>query len=886
MIITGGEAVPLSITALTNTLVYSVDTVVELHRIGTLLSQNPKLEIYGHVLVIDTFLRRHELIQDWSRLHIKHIVIQITPDTFESAFPNESEFRAWCSTLKQTGAILYCRLENGQPSIDLRLVHGAGIKYFVTDTDPDELDPYDFNHIIGVEILFLPKIIARRADWLRSVMSHLEARPPPAKSYKRSEEPTAEEKDSPDGVYVNPRMTGLMQSILALPARYTTTREQPYHKYAAVVENLDSWLRFLNHEHPGFCAFVGDMFTFHIHSVTKAVVLRTSSRLYERIRACRKRFLVGLMGIKKAVNEHSNAIIVDFKDMTMARFEPHGKNSNFYDNRQLDGLLSDVLQNLEREHGVSLAYVPPAAFCRAIGPQKKADTKMHHDFETEDENRKDRGWCAILSLMFVHYRLANPQSSRIEVERMMSNKDGGVLANEIRSYANANMRVQPTSARHVSAHFTTTVTQHRTAVSTAVSASMQFNKYYPKTDFFLAAWSTRGLAHTDLIAASGEVKDDRFNVTSLRIKYHDIQTPSDPRDAEVLANAEGVFWCDLLRTLFWVRSVQMIVGWKHVPPLVRSDLIRQANTMTIEELQGDLQRTLPSSELERMNRGHSLEDMQRQWTIVKAIMRTAETLTRSSLFSVASYAYDKIVLQASRDTLLGRCDTDVLRPEELGVVHFNARDGEFDTTLSIKDQDEVEATMTMNEHHSRTDFFLKEWGGNRQAHGQLVIMKGLIEQDVLNVSDLHIKHRQQPTQSLLDEQELEKLNKTVGIFWCNVCRLLPWVQHVHLTIKPSNTSSVNTQQFFSESENMTTDELRADIERTLGEIESKRLFAYTAKHGHLDPVTHRVLWAQMNSSTQAAAALRDDGFVLEKRFFNKMVLRASRADLLSRCEKL
>lgn len=889
--ITGGEAVPLNAADVTSLLVYSIDVIKELPRIATLLNQNPNLEIYGHVLLVQTSPDLDlGMIPDWTQLHLEHILIDMTPQTFTALFSRDQDFYSFCETLKDTGADLYYMLDNGQPPIDPRFVHRAGIEYFVTETETDELSSDDYNHISGIEILFLDKIMEGREKWFRDVVSELDVGSPPA---KKAPEVKPEEKDAVADSLVEPCLTNLMHSILAKAPRDPLTLKQPYHQYKSIVTNTDSWLRFLHHQHPKFCVHMDFMFTFESPRSDEEYddpFITVGHSLGSQILACRKRFLVGILMVRADVDEedpfHANAVIFDFKDKTMARFEPHGKTASFYNNRMLDRFLGLFVEQLDEEHALPLRYVSPGDFCAHSGPQRKADVHAFHDFEPRDPKRMDRGWCGILSMMFIHYRLANPPSSLQQVESLLSSKDPYAMAMEIRSYTNANVRIQPALAQHLNMHFTTTVQQE----NNRVRASMHMGKYYPKTRFSRAAWTNPTLSPATLIFVAGEVKGVRFEVSDLLIKYKKEQIMLEPPDRAILANAEGVFWCNLLHTLFWVRSVHWSITPADVKPSLLETWQMRANAMSPQAIRQDLETTLPASELERLDaQTESHTEARTQWASAQALRQSADDWIRSSRLRITinTQRYDKVELQVNRTDLVHACDADVQLVDEMP---FFSVDGNFSTNIFLDDHDAVVATMTMNEHYLPTKFSLAQWSagmGQVNVHpNHLIVMKGFAHDDQFNVLNFNFKHQHDSMQDQWTPGEQITVFKAEAVFWCNLLRTLPLVRHVVVNLTNDDVQPSVEREFSAKSKTMTLVELLVDLQTTLND-HTENLYARMRRHG-LNPQSVddvRPVWVDIKGLAQTAAAWVKGGFSVDMQNVNGIVLRASRADLLSRCNE-
>ena len=157
--------------------------------------------------------------------------------------------------------------------------------------------------------------------------------------------------------------------------------------------------------------------------------------------ACRHRFIILFLGLYGFTEDgggqsrrwgHANAIVVDTELGTLARYEPHGRTTNLYDASPLDFQL-EALVNRHRDIFFG-GYEPPLDFCPLRGPQYKADTKT--DFMFEGVERKEAGWCAAFSSMFLHFRVANPHASTREIAAMLADGTDDKLGEDLRSYVN------------------------------------------------------------------------------------------------------------------------------------------------------------------------------------------------------------------------------------------------------------------------------------------------------------------------------------------------------------------------------------------------------------------------------------------------------------------
>lgn len=108
-----------------------------------------------------------------------------------------------------------------------------------------------------------------------------------------------------------------------------------------------------------------------------------------------------------------------------------------------------------------------------------------------------------------------------------------------------------------------------------------------------------------------------------------------------------------------------------VRPWMFPEFNTQADSMDAESMYTDLQHELNSHEFERFSKHvHRLlsppefaEAMIRtEWDAVKRLTQTARSVAASSPFGIHTHGFDKVVLQASCNSLLRQCDTNVVSP--------------------------------------------------------------------------------------------------------------------------------------------------------------------------------------------------------------------------------
>jgi len=423
-----GWTIPIPFATITNSMFFQ-DEHMRCDIASQLLAANQNLKIYAFMIVLsipadirlfgEEYLKNYSL--DWNRIRAAHIVIH--------GYPNDvATYQNLVAGCLKTSATVY-QLLTGQIKLDW---HPEGHNKFIviqgninSQAELGKLTP-------GCTVIHSRTLHGQEERWTATVVEELQREEYDPKRRKNGEE---ERKDAPDFASATLLRQKLDEAI-SEPIR-NPKEKQLYHDFTGDPKTKDGWLDFLFHlqrEHPQFCTFPGNLFYYDANSnrfVVPADLLAT-------IQKCDKerRFIVGVLHLKTKVGAHGNAIIIDRRNRSLARFEPHGSETNSYTAANLDKHLLDFVQDRKNTaYGVDV-YEPPHEFCPKVGPQAKADIENYYDFEEKREDRKDRGWCAVLCLMFIHYRLAHPEKTLKDVERMISNKNATQIAFEIRSYAN------------------------------------------------------------------------------------------------------------------------------------------------------------------------------------------------------------------------------------------------------------------------------------------------------------------------------------------------------------------------------------------------------------------------------------------------------------------
>jgi hypothetical protein len=150
----------------------------------------------------------------------------------------------------------------------------------------------------------------------------------------------------------------------------------------------------------------------------------------------KSRFTVGILEVKLDTGVyHANALIFDSENKILTRFEPHGSGLEVkYDVGMLDTQINKwMTQNIK-----GWTYRAPIHFCPSRGPQT-LETELYYNSKMkaiygDNLNKEAGGFCSAWSLLFLHYRLVNPELSEKEIVDYMVSQSGEILFNRIREY--------------------------------------------------------------------------------------------------------------------------------------------------------------------------------------------------------------------------------------------------------------------------------------------------------------------------------------------------------------------------------------------------------------------------------------------------------------------
>lgn len=162
-------------------------------------------------------------------------------------------------------------------------------------------------------------------------------------------------------------------------------------------------------------------------------VLKELKRCFSQTKS---RFTVGILSLTLDTGvSHANALIFDSENKIITRFEPHGAGLEInYNVGELDSQIGIWMgRNLN-----GWTYQAPIHYCPTSGPQT-LETKIYYDSKMkalygENLNKEAGGFCSAWSLLFLHYRLVNPELSDRDIVEYMVSESGEILFNRIREY--------------------------------------------------------------------------------------------------------------------------------------------------------------------------------------------------------------------------------------------------------------------------------------------------------------------------------------------------------------------------------------------------------------------------------------------------------------------
>ena len=136
------------------------------------------------------------------------------------------------------------------------------------------------------------------------------------------------------------------------------------------------------------------------------------------------RFIFFTLILEFPTFNHANIVIIDTKEKTLERFEPHG--ATFFFNKKSEDENEKVNKIMENKVMVNLGlndfkYLPPQKLSPFMGVQSKADSYC--------------GMCVTISMMYLHMRILNPAIKQTKLVKFMMKRTREKLKTMILKYA-------------------------------------------------------------------------------------------------------------------------------------------------------------------------------------------------------------------------------------------------------------------------------------------------------------------------------------------------------------------------------------------------------------------------------------------------------------------
>lgn len=137
-------------------------------------------------------------------------------------------------------------------------------------------------------------------------------------------------------------------------------------------------------------------------------------------------------------SRHANAIIIDFKNHRIIRFEPHGSFSGCYDQPTCDNYLKDAM----KKHTIlsQYTYISPSDYEKVDGPQTvEVQQQTKYQKVTKRFGSKERvleagGFCLAWTMLFHHMYYLNNTRATKEIYDRFFDVDANTLATNIRVF--------------------------------------------------------------------------------------------------------------------------------------------------------------------------------------------------------------------------------------------------------------------------------------------------------------------------------------------------------------------------------------------------------------------------------------------------------------------
>lgn len=692
-----GWYVPASLALVTNSILF-LDNIENVHTLNldnvhTLQQMNQDLYVFSFWLLVSCIDATIMLI-DWKRVHAAHIIMRGYPD-------NAELYTAYYKQLQNTGANVCHELSTDGGRVDPDMHLRGPYQFVMTETNlAGDWSSY-WNDWRG-RWAYLPpgsSVIHLRSltgdgrqekTWNSTALKELQTGEQPVKR-QRSADTLADALAEPQ------RLERELDRALQIPVQNPKLVEQPYHKYQNEARHdfNPRWYSFMQGEHPQFCSF-GHMFCYLTRDnpqtllewqgrrfsliPTKGIpgAFLVNDNLLSAIKGCGNRFFMGFLRVETKRSAHANALIMDRSETgtwELSRFEPHGAYTSTYDSDAVDTSFRDFFQNNPQYEVTS--YVAPSQFCTQNGPQRTADRYDFHDFLDKRKDRKDSGWCKVISIMFIHYRLAFLTHSIVEVERMLSGKDPHQLATEIRSYTNSIMRHGNPKSSVRSLYTSTTLRITNGPGHLVLGGEMYMDPQYPDTPFKRMPWHQ----YVCLLHFNGIIRDTILLVRTLSNKTLEPGPRAVMRkiDFELTQDAELIMLFQVLQTRMEIRTVTIEIS--QGDRSYEASLVEERKMMSVEQALEDMRLTLDqdlfiecmTQELEAQ--GVQVDDSMsptdimavytarckngqvnvwEQWTRMKSLRRRAEYYVELGFQVDAMSHIDVVFVTSTRDHIISK----------------------------------------------------------------------------------------------------------------------------------------------------------------------------------------------------------------------------------------
>jgi hypothetical protein len=170
----------------------------------------------------------------------------------------------------------------------------------------------------------------------------------------------------------------------------------------------------------GICNFIGfeiEWIDYQLHlPSTKTITLQNI--LMNNITNNKYRFFIIPIGIQLYINNqyyaHANYLIIDYKLLTVERFEPYGTDAPS-DMNYNPILLDNTLKNIIDSYKLELKYISPCEYLNKIGFQLKEIYESKNDY-IGDPN----GFCALWSVWWTEIRIKHPDIPNKKLVKMLN----------------------------------------------------------------------------------------------------------------------------------------------------------------------------------------------------------------------------------------------------------------------------------------------------------------------------------------------------------------------------------------------------------------------------------------------------------------------------------